>query len=104
MLFRQVSLLLFHAFEPDDERESRAQVYGGEDEEKNIRQRPLHAKSLTRPEGAKGRQHDPDDELQRVFRHFRQWYAQERTCQDDQEASKERTQRSRSNTAGARDG
>lgn len=27
MLFRQVSLLLFHAFEPDDERESRCIGY-----------------------------------------------------------------------------
>ena len=70
MLYRHVPLLLFHAFEPDDERERRAQVDGDEDEEKGIRKRPLHAKSLARPEGAKGRQHDPDDELERVFWHF----------------------------------
>src|SRR5260370_25223304 len=41
-------------------------LFRSEDEEKNVRQRPHHAKCLTRPEGAKGRQHDADDELQRV--------------------------------------
>src|SRR6266568_6519301 len=103
ILYLHGPLLLFHSFEPDDERESRAQVDGGEDEEKSIRQRPLHAKSLTRPEGAKGRQHDPDDELQRVFRHVRQWYARKSTYQDDQDTCKERAERGRSNSAGARD-
>ena len=92
MLYRHDQSLLFHAFEPDDERESRSQVDGGEDEEKGIRKRPLHAKSLTRPEGAKGRQHDPNNELQRVFWHFRQWRSQKCTDHNDQDASKSRTQ------------
>jgi hypothetical protein len=85
--------LLLHAFEPLYNRERGNEIDANQDQQKGVRKGPRHAKAFSGPEGAKGRQHDANDEFERIFWHLRQRSAYQGTHNNHKQASKHSTQR-----------
>src|SRR2546430_2096122 len=80
-----------------DQQERGDQVEGSQDEQKQVREWPVDAETLARPERAKGGEHDANNKLQGVLRDALEGSPHQGPDQDYQQAGRGRTQSGQAN-------